>query len=44
MPKELDERLLREAEAKFPGDPKQQQAYIAGAKKRLGWRKVAESK
>jgi hypothetical protein len=44
VPKELEDRLRREAQAKFPDDPKRQQAYVYGALRRIGWRRAAESK
>jgi hypothetical protein len=38
MPKEIEERLRREAKEKFPGDKKRQNAYIYGTLRKKGWK------
>jgi hypothetical protein len=35
MPKELEDKLKREAEAKFPGNQKRQDAYVYGTLQKL---------
>ncbi len=38
MPLDLEIKLRREAEEKFPGDKKRQDAYVYGALRNTGWR------
>lgn len=37
MPKELEDKLRKEAEKKFPGDKKRQDAYVYGTLRNTGW-------
>jgi hypothetical protein len=37
MPKAVEEKLRKEAELKFPGDKKRQNAYIYGTLRKKGW-------
>jgi hypothetical protein len=43
MPKEIEDRLKKEAEKKFPGDKERQDAYVYGTMNRIEnhwyWRK-----
>jgi hypothetical protein len=38
MPKAVEDKLKKEAEAKFPGDVKRQHAYVFGTLRRQGWK------
>jgi hypothetical protein len=38
MPKKIEEKLRKEAEHKFPGDKKRQNAYIYGTLRKQGWK------
>lgn len=38
MPKKLEEELRKEAEKKFPGDKKRQDAYVYGTLRNTGWK------
>lgn len=42
MPEELERKLRREAEEKFPGDQKRQDAYVYGALRKTGWKPERE--
>lgn len=38
MPTEIESKLRKEAETKFPGDKERQNAYIYGTLRKLGWK------
>jgi hypothetical protein len=38
MPKEIEEKLRREAKQKFPDDKRKQNAYIYGTLRKTGWK------
>jgi len=38
MPKQVEEKLRKEAQRKFPGDKKRQNAYIFGTLRKIGWK------
>lgn len=43
MPSEIEERLKREAQRKFPGDKKRQDAYVYGTMRtKFGWKPKAQ--
>lgn len=42
MPKELEEKLKREARKKFPGDKERQDAYVYGTLRKTGWKPERE--
>lgn len=43
MPKAIEEKLRKEAQRKFPGDKKRQNAYIYGTLRKTGWKPKGES-
>lgn len=38
MPRAVEEKLRKEAQTKFPGDKKRQNAYIYGTLRKTGWK------
>jgi hypothetical protein len=42
MPEKIEKELRLEAEKKFPGDKKRQNAYIYGTLRKTGWKPKKE--